>query len=66
MSKEWEPQGEAKDNIGIDWLCDKFKRITAPLLTEEGIDAILNLVTGEADLPIRRIVDKINNKAYWK
>lgn len=66
ISQDWEPQGEAKDNIGIDWLSAKFRRITSPLLTEDGIEAILTMVTGEADLPIRRIVDKINTDKYWK
>jgi len=66
LSKDWEPQGEAKDNIGIDWLSDKFRRITAPLLTQEGINQILEMVTGNADIPIRSIVDTINAPKYWK
>ena len=66
VSKEWEPQGEAKDNIGIDWLSAKFRRITSPLLTDEGIEKILTMVTGEENLPIRQIVDEINTDIYWK
>ncbi len=66
ISQEWEPQGEAKDNIGIDWLSAKFRRITSPLLTKDGIDAILAMVTGEADPPIRTIVNEINQEKYWK
>ena len=66
VSKEWEPQGEAKDNIGIDWLSAKFRRITSPLLTDDGIEAILTMVTGEEDLPIRAIVDEINQDKHWK
>ena len=66
VSREWEPQGEAKDNIGIDWLSAKFRRITSPLLTSDGIDTILAMVTGNEDLPIRTIVDTINQVSYWK
>ena len=66
VSREWEPQGEAKDNIGLDWLSAKFRRITSPLLTDEGIEKILTMVTGEENLPIRQIVDEINTDIYWK
>ncbi len=66
LSQDWEPQGEAKDNIGIDWLSDKFRRITSPLLTQDGINTILEMVTGNTDIPIRSIVDTINAPKYWK
>jgi len=66
VSQEWEPQGEAKDKVGIDWLSRKFRRITGPLLTLEGIETILSMVTGDEDLPIRTIVDEINQTKYWK
>ena len=66
VSQEWEPQGEAKDNIGIDWLSAKFRRIVSPLLTQDGIDKILSMVTGDEELPIRSIVDEINLAKYWK
>lgn len=66
VSAEWEPQGEAKDNIGIDWLSSKFRRITSPLLTDDGIKTILSMVTGEEDIPIRTIVDTVNQSKYWK
>ena len=66
VSKEWEPQGEAKDNVGIDWLSAKFRRITSPLLTNEGIEKILAMVTSDETLSIRTIVDQINLNTYWK
>ena len=66
VSQEWEPQGEAKDNVGIDWLSAKFRRIVSPLLTQDGIDKILSLVTGDEELPIRAIIDEINLDKYWK
>lgn len=66
LSGECEPRGEAKENIGIDWLCDKFKRITAPVLTSDGQDNLLELITGDDDLSIRTIVDAANKTEYYK
>ena len=60
VSRECEPRGEAKENIGINWLCDKFYRITGPVLSKEAQAQILELVTSTDDLPIRYIVDTIN------
>ena len=60
VSDECQPRGEAKENISVDWLCDKFRRITAPVMATEGQEALLALLTGEEDLPIRQIVDTAN------
>lgn len=62
LSPECEPRGEAKENIGVAWLCDKFRRITAPVLTAEGQEKLMALLTGEEDLPIREIVDTVNKE----
>lgn len=66
ISDECEPRGEAKENIGIDWISDKFRRITAPVFTQKGQEAILNMISGEEDIPIRAIVDEANKSEYWK
>ena len=66
LSGECEPRGEAAENIGVDWLCDKFRRITAAALTPEGREAVLEAITGEQDLPVRRIVETVNTPSYWK
>ena len=63
VSDECEPRGEAHENIGIDWLSDKFRRITAPVLTKEGQELILNLIASDEDMPMRELVDKINDPA---
>ena len=55
-----EPRGEAKDNVGIDWLSDKFYRITAPILSKEKQQKILSLILGDENVKIRTIVDYIN------
>ena len=60
VSPECEPRGEAKENIGVDWLCAKFLRLTAPVLTEEGQQKLLALITGDEDVSIRTIVDTAN------
>lgn len=61
-----EPHGEAKENIGFDWLADKFYRITGPVFTKDGQDAVLALIKGDENTPIRQIVDTVNTKEYWK
>lgn len=66
VSDECEPRGEAKENIRLPWLCDKFLRITGPVLTEEGQKRVLKLITGDEDIPIRVIVDEINRSENWR
>ena len=66
VSDECEPRGEAKENIQLPWLCDKFRYITAPVLTAEGQAKVLEMITGEADMPIRQLVDEVNKAEYWK
>ena len=61
VSDECEPRGEAHENIGIDWLSDKFRRITAPVLKKDGQELVIDLVSREEDMPIRELIDKINS-----
>ena len=65
VSPDCEPKGEACENIGIDWLSDKFRRITAPVLTKEGQETAISLITGEENMPMRELIDRINDKKYW-
>lgn len=65
ISDECEPRGEAKENIKAPWLCDKFKRITAPFLSEEGQEKIISMIISDEDMPIRELVDTANTKEYW-
>lgn len=60
ISGECEPRGEACENIGVDWLSDKFKRITAPFLDGEAQNTVLALITSEKDVAVREIVDTVN------
>ena len=61
ISPECEPRGEAKENIGIDWISEKFKRITSPVITYDSQDYILELMTGKLDISVRNLIDEINN-----
>jgi 2-methylcitrate dehydratase PrpD len=60
VSDECEPRGEAHENISVEWLADKFYRITAPVLGAEGQRRVVEMISGEDDMPIREIVDAIN------
>ena len=59
-SKDYEPMGEASDNIGLDWLSDKFRRITGPVISSETQEALINLVCGIGNPSVRKIVDTVN------
>ena len=63
LSDDCEPRGEAHENIGYGWLADKFRRITAPVLTKDGQESIINLIASDEKLSIRKLVDTINSKA---
>ena len=60
ISGECEPRGEAHENIGIEWLTDKFYRISSTALTREGQELAIKLITADEDMPIRELIDKIN------
>jgi 2-methylcitrate dehydratase PrpD len=66
VSSDCEPRGEAHENISVDWLADKFRRITGPVLTSEGQEKILAMICGEENVDVRAIVDEVNKKEYWK
>lgn len=60
-SLECEPRGEAHENIGIEWISEKFKRITAPVITHDFQNYILKLMEKELDISVIELVDEINN-----
>ena len=65
LSDECEPRGEAYENISVDWLADKFRRITGPVLTTDGQEKLLQMITGEENVSVRSIVDEVNKPEYW-
>ena len=60
VSPECEPRGEACEKIGLDWLCDKFRRIAGAVADKEKLEALLALMTGSEDVPVRAIVAAAN------
>ena len=65
ISEDCEPRGEAHEKISYSWLCDKFYRITSPVIERECQEKITQLVR-EDKLSIRELVDFVNDKKYWK
>ncbi len=59
-SRNFEPSGEAHENIGIEWLSEKFHRIAACVLNKANREQVLSMVLGDVTLPVRFLVDKIN------
>lgn len=65
-SEPCEPRGEAHENISLEWLQDKFRRITGPVLSADGQKAVLSMICDEKDIPIRTLVDTVNKPEYWR
>ena len=63
-SPELEPRGEACENIGLDWLCKKFRRVTCPVFAKAGQDRVLEMICSGSDIPVRNIVYEINRPEY--
>ncbi len=54
-----EPRGEACENIGYDWLADKFRRITAQRLTGPQQEALIQLLLDDS-WTVRQLVSRVN------
>lgn len=61
VSRDFEPSGEAHENIGTEWLTKKFHRITACVMNQQAREQILSMVLGDTALPVRTLVDTINS-----
>ncbi|MFT5874671.1 MAG: 2-methylcitrate dehydratase PrpD [Clostridium sp.] len=61
MSDTFAPIGEAKDNIDMNWIKEKFERITKPLVTKENQNRIIYLLSDINNISMRKVVDYINN-----
>jgi len=66
VSQECEPRGEAHENIQFGWLADKFKRITGPVLTEQGQQHVLESLRGDLQMPVKQWIAVLNDPACWK
>ena len=59
-SRVYAANGEASDRIDMDWMQKKFRRITAPFLSEAGQKEVLDLLTGDLNRKLREIVSGVN------
>lgn len=55
--------GEHTDpELGIDWIQDKFRRVTAPMLSEQAQNSLLDYLSVPSDTyTMKQIVEQINN-----
>lgn len=60
MSDLFEPIGEAKDNVDMNWIKEKFGRITKPLLTKEDQDKIISLLSDINNESMIKVVETVN------
>ncbi len=60
ISDVHEPRGEAFENIGFDWLAEKFRRITAGKLQASEQEEIISLLES-GGWSVRSLVDRINS-----
>ena len=66
ISSKCEPRGEAHENIGINWISKKFKRITSPVIGQNFQDHILEIMEKELDYQVCNLVDLINDYLFMK
>ncbi len=53
--------GEHTDNVDIEWMEEKFMRITKPVLAEEKQKNLFKMLRTKLDMPMSEIVKNINN-----
>lgn len=60
-SDVYEAKGEPDDpELSLQWIKDKFKRITSVMLSDEHQNDLLDMMTGDLDIPVRSLVSRIN------
>ena len=53
--------GEHTDpELDFDWIKNKFRRVTAPIISSEGQDEILRLLTTPSEKPMREVIGAVN------
>lgn len=61
-SQPYAAPGEASDHVDMDWISEKFLRITKPALQEAGQKDILSMLKEADDMPVREVVKRINGR----
>ena len=59
-SRVYAADGERDDRVDMAWMERKFRRITAPFLTPEGQDQVLDLLRGDLERPMSQVVERVN------
>jgi len=65
VSADCQPRGEAKEGIGIEWISDKFRRVTCSILTPKAQTEFLALMKGNVQRPMCELIDGFNRKLNW-
>lgn len=53
--------GEHTDpELNFDWIKEKFRRVTAPIISQEGQEEILDVLTECSEMPMREVIDLVN------
>lgn len=53
--------GEDSDNVDLEWITEKFMRITKPILNSTSQKELLSLLKRDLNIPLRLIIDFVNN-----
>jgi len=61
QSELYAAPGEASDKVDLEWITKKFIRITQPILSATTQEKLLALLKNDLDIPLRSIVDLVNN-----
>lgn len=63
QSEVYAAPGEHTDpELGLDWIQNKFKRVTAPMMSEDAQDALLEILSVPSDTcTMQQIVSQVNN-----
>lgn len=60
-SRVYEAAGEPDDpELGLEWITEKFKRITELMLKPKDQEMLLDIMTNKLDTPIREVVTAVN------
>lgn len=60
-SRVYAAPGENTDpELSLDWIVNKFKRVTAPVVSTEGQEEILKLLRSDSEVPMRTTISTIN------
>lgn len=66
-SKTYEAAGEPDDpELNLSWIMNKFRRVTAPIITVSKQNEILDKLAKGCDLPVREIVDEVSRAIIEK